>query len=66
MERFVLTLLKDILDIIENTIIGAGNTTLAAPYKNKFTEVRQTLEDEDEGILSKFAKIRGNKNDDEV
>ena len=60
------TLLKDILDIIENTIIGAGNTTLAAPYKNKFTEVRQTLEDEDEGILSKFAKIRGNKNDDEV
>jgi len=60
------TLLKDILDIIENTIIGAGNTTLAAPYKNKFTEVRQTLEDEDDGILSKFAKIRGNKNDDEV
>jgi len=60
------TLLTNILDIIENTIIGAGNTTLAAPYKNKFTEVRQTLEDEDDGILSKFAKIRGNKNDDEV
>lgn len=59
-------LLKNILDVIENTIIGGGNTTLAAPYKNKFTEVRQTLEDDDDGILSKFAKIRGNKNDDEV
>ncbi len=60
------TLLKNILDVIENTIIGGGNTTLAAPYKNKFTEVRQTLEDDDNGILSKFAKIRGNKNDNEA